>query len=157
VLGYGHNVPACYYNADRVPPATHSVRDALARPVLLPLSPKAGVLSQARFQTFPFGCGANQADAGPHDRHPNSRRRHPCSCSADCVTKLCRARRCRSSGRSLTIEDEADDTAAAGAKESPGSARGSAEDNDEDVDEKEDDGPGPDNPKVPFNLVSYEI
>ena len=73
------------------------------------------------------------------------------------MTKLCRARGCRSSGRSLTIEDEADDAAAAGAKESPGSARGSAEDNDEDVDEKEDDGPGPDNLKVPFNLVSHVI
>ena len=73
------------------------------------------------------------------------------------MTKFCRAHRCRSSGRSLPIEDEGDDAAAAGSKKSPGSARGSAEDNDEDIDEKEDDGPGRDNLKVPFNLVSHVI
>ena len=28
---------------------------------------------KVRFQTLPFGCGVNQADAEAHDRHPNSR------------------------------------------------------------------------------------
>jgi len=46
-----------------------------------------------------------------------------------------------------------DAAAAAGSKKSPGSAGGSAEDNDDDVDEKEDDGPGPDNPKAPPRVL----
>ena len=50
-----------------------------------------------------------EPDAGyhpRHDRHPNSHRRCPCSCSAGCTTKSCRARRCRSFGRSFAIVGE---------------------------------------------------
>ena len=110
-----------------------------------------------RFQTLPFGGGVNQADAEAQYKHPNSRRRCPRSCSADCVTKL----RPRSQMEELWAithnRGQGDDAAAAGSRKFPGSARGSAEDNDEDVDEKKDDGPEPDNLKVLFNLVSHVI
>ena len=100
-----HNADHCTHRREHfhVPPAAHSVRDALARPVLLPLPPKMGVLSQGNVPnslTFGSWCQLSPTRDITHDttRHQNSRRRCPCSCSAECTTKSCRARRCRSFG-----------------------------------------------------------